>query len=156
MLNLLSRLRLLNWLNICIQTKVLKTMVVLKFGVGVSIVPEDACTSEIEHHCYDELVDSLSDYHLPHADGDKRSRLWSRFSIKNLICRRIGRQNQSCWSVHETRFACPHVPFCRCPPLSVDTGRGGCRLWAVQPHPIPPCLSLDTTSSQTRRHEMMM
>ena len=58
--------------------------------VILEIIPKYFGSSKIEYKRHNELVDGLSNYHLPHSSGEKRSGLWRRFAVKNLFRRSIG------------------------------------------------------------------
>src|SRR5204863_4744590 len=53
------------------------------------IVAKNAGTSKVQCKRDCELVDGLPNNHLPHRRGEKRCRLWRRFSIQDLVGRCI-------------------------------------------------------------------
>ena len=66
-----------------------------------SAVTEDLRTRKVENKSNDELVNCLSNDHLPHVDRDKRRGLGIRLAVKDLACRRISCQSKSSHGVHD-------------------------------------------------------
>ena len=62
----------------------------LKLDVLIAdIVAKNAGASKVQCKRESELVDALPNNHLPHGRGEKRCRLWRRFSIQDLVGRCI-------------------------------------------------------------------
>ncbi|CRK22699.1 hypothetical protein BN1723_012736 [Verticillium longisporum] len=65
------------------------------------VVSEDAGASKVQDQCRRELEDGLADDHLPHVEGDERSRLALRLAIEDLLGRRVGGKSKGSKCVHD-------------------------------------------------------
>ena len=66
----------------------------------VCIVTQNRAASEMKHKSDGKLEYSLTNDHLPHAEGDERSRLAVGFTVEDLPIRWIRSKRKSGESVH--------------------------------------------------------
>ena len=66
-----------------------------------AVVAEDRLAGKVEDKGDDQLVNCLTDDHLPHPQGDERSRLRVRLPVKKAACWGIGCEGQCGERVHD-------------------------------------------------------
>lgn len=66
----------------------------------IIVITQDAWASKVKNKGNNQLVDSLTNNHLPHIDSDQRRRLGIRLPVKNAVCGGVSSQSKRGESVH--------------------------------------------------------